>query len=69
MQRLSLEDMANVLNLKPVTTEKVVVEPSDKLLSVFSAYFEPISGSYYACTPMVASNLQLQVISEWPLKM
>jgi hypothetical protein len=61
--------MANVLNLKPVTTEKVVVEPSDKLLSVFSAYFEPISGSYYACTPMVASNLQLQVISEWPLKM
>jgi hypothetical protein len=69
MQRLSLEDVANVLNLKPIATEKVVVEPSDKLLSVFSAYFEPISGSYYACTPMVASNLQLQVISEWPLKM
>jgi hypothetical protein len=69
MKRLSLEDMANVLNLKPVTTEKVVVEPSEKLLNTFSAYFEPISGSYYACTPMVASNLELQVISEWPLKL
>ena len=61
--------MANALNLKPVTREKVVVEPSEKLLNVFSEYFEPISGSYYACTPMVASNLELQVISEWPLKM
>lgn len=69
MKRMTLEDVANVLNPKPVTTEKVVVEPSEKILNTFSAYFEPISGSYYACTPMVASNLDLQVISEWPLKL
>ncbi len=69
MKRMTLEDVANILNPKPIVTEKVVVEPSEKLLNTFSAYFEPISGSYYACTPMVASNLELQVISEWPLKM
>lgn len=69
MKRMTLEDVANILNPKPITTEKVVVEPSEKVLNTFSAYFEPISGSYYACTPMVASNLELQVISEWPLKL
>ena len=69
MKRMTFEDIVNILNPKPITTEKVVVEPSEKLLNTFSAYFEPISGSYYACTPMVASNLELQVISEWPLKL
>lgn len=67
MKRLSLEDMANMLNPQP-KPEKVVVEPG-KYLDVFSAYFEPIPGGYYACTPIVAENLGLLVISEWPLKM
>lgn len=65
---MTLEEIANTILPEPIITEKVVVEPG-KYLDVFSAYFEPIPGGYYACTPIVAENLGLLVISEWPLKM
>jgi hypothetical protein len=69
MQRMSLSDCINITS-KP-QSEYVVVsddKPSFKIAEA-GGFTEQIIHNHYKCKRIVANNLGLTIISEWPLTM
>lgn len=72
--RMAIQDCMEALKPEPITTEYVVVckNSSDKSgweMAEAGGFVKQLAAEYYTCKRIVASNLNLNVISAYPLIM
>lgn len=70
--RVSIQDCMDMLKPKPITSEYVVVckNSSDKSgwnMAEAGGFVKQLALEYHTCKRIVAENLNLTVISEYPL--
>ena len=71
--RMAIQDCMEALKPEPITTDYVVVckNSSDKSgwdMAAAGGFVTQLAAEYYTCKRVVAQNLNLFVISSYPLK-
>lgn len=72
MRRINLNNVIDVCKPEPSTSEWVVIDQSSSSkdgfdLAQVGGFLEAVSPPYYKCKRIVANNLDLSIISEYPL--